>query len=341
MKALTEPSPGTAGSGTLIARAGSVILAAAGFGANPESVERYIPELAGAPYFGAPYATGDAIAWGQSLGAAVDHMGAYQSHSSIAYPKSMLVTTYLINHGAIQVNRHGYRFGDETDAYAGHALAVQAQPGRFVLLSVTDNGLGMDQNTMDQIFDPFFTTKGVGKGTGLGLSTVYGIVKQNSGLLHVYSELDHGTTFKIYLPLVERPAQDVGNKIVVQVRGGDETILLAEDDPGVLGLGTRILEDAGYKVLTAEDGELALKVFMANIDTLDMALLDVVMPKMGGREVENEIHRFRPDFKVVFASGYSENAIHVDFVLDEGNILIQKPYRRDDLLSKIRQVLNS
>ena len=114
-------------------RAQSVILAAAGFGANPAMVSRYIPEFAGAPYYGAPYATGDAIRWGQSLGAVVDHMGAYQSHSSIAYPDMMLVTTYLINHGAIQVNQHGRRFGDETDSYAGHALAVQAQPDRVVV----------------------------------------------------------------------------------------------------------------------------------------------------------------------------------------------------------------
>ncbi len=216
-----------------------------------------------------------------------------------------------------------------------------AQPGRFVLLSVTDNGMGMDQNIIDQIFDPFFTTKEVGKGTGLGLSTVYGIVKQNSGLIHVYSELNCGTTFKIYIPMVERPAQDVGNKIFAPTRGGDETLLLAEDDPGVRGLATRILEDAGYHVLIAEDGELAWEIFQANAEILDLALLDVVMPKMGGREVQEEIFRIRPGFKVVFASGYSENAIHVGFVLDEKNILIQKPYRRDDLLSKIREVLDS
>ncbi|NCF65785.1 MAG: FAD-dependent oxidoreductase [Chloroflexi bacterium] len=114
-------------------RAQSVILAASGFGANPSMVAHYIPEFAGAQYYGAQYATGDAIQWGQSMGAATDHMGAYQSHSSIAYPKKMLVTTYLINHGAIQVNQHGRRFGDETDSYAGHALAVQAQPNHVVV----------------------------------------------------------------------------------------------------------------------------------------------------------------------------------------------------------------
>lgn len=118
---------------TITVLAQAVILAASGFGANPELVRRYIPELVGAPYYGAPYATGDAIEWGQSLGAAVDHMAAYQSHSSIAQPRMMLVTTYLINLGAIQVNQQGRRFGDETDTYAGHALAVQAQPGRTVI----------------------------------------------------------------------------------------------------------------------------------------------------------------------------------------------------------------
>ncbi len=118
---------------TFTARALAVILAASGFGANSELVRRYIPELGGASYFGAPYANGDAIEWGGSLGVAIDHMGAYQSHSSIAHPRMMLVTTYLINHGAIQVNQQGRRFGDETDTYAGHALAVQAQPGRSVI----------------------------------------------------------------------------------------------------------------------------------------------------------------------------------------------------------------
>lgn len=129
-----EAFSGTQSEGEVLkVRSEAVILAASGFGANPEKVGQYIPELAGAPYFGTPYATGDAINWGQSLGVATDHMGAYQSHSSIAQPRMMLVTTYLINHGAIQVNQQGRRFGDETDAYAGHALAVQAQPGRSVV----------------------------------------------------------------------------------------------------------------------------------------------------------------------------------------------------------------
>jgi fumarate reductase flavoprotein subunit len=118
---------------SLAVQAHSVILAASGFGANPAMVARYIPDLAGAPYYGAQCATGDAVEWGQALGAAIEHMGAYQSHSSIAHPKMMMVTTYLINHGAIQVNQHGCRFGDETDTYAGHALAVQHQPGRVVV----------------------------------------------------------------------------------------------------------------------------------------------------------------------------------------------------------------
>jgi fumarate reductase flavoprotein subunit len=133
LEARSEPGPQRPEGESLIVQAQAVILAASGFGANSELVKRYIPELAEAAYYGAPFATGDAIRWGQSLGAAVDHMSAYQSHSSIAYPKKMLVTTYLINHGAIQVNRQGQRFGDETDAYAGHALAVLSQPGQTVV----------------------------------------------------------------------------------------------------------------------------------------------------------------------------------------------------------------
>jgi PAS domain S-box-containing protein len=218
---------------------------------------------------------------------------------------------------------------------------VWATPGRYVLLSITDTGHGMSPETREQIFDPFFTTKELGKGTGLGLSTVYGIVKQNSGMIHVYSEIDRGTTFKIYFPLVERPATEVGSKIARQAPGGTETILVAEDDPGVLGLAQRILGDAGYQVVTAVDGEAALKVFNTQQDSLDLALLDVVMPKLSGRDLQLEMCRIRPDFKVIFASGYSENAIHTDFVLNEGNTLIEKPYRRNDLLIKIREILDA
>ncbi len=215
-----------------------------------------------------------------------------------------------------------------------------AEAGRFVLLSVTDTGHGMDEMTLANVFEPFFTTKGVGEGTGLGLSTVYGLVKQHRGTVEVYSEVGKGTTFKIYLPLAERSAVTVGDKIEGPVPRGSETILLAEDDETVRNLAKSFLERSGYNVLAARNGEEALEVFKNHADEIDLALLDVMMPKLGGKAVLQRIRETRPDIRMIFASGYSMNAIHTNFILDEGLALIQKPYRRDVLLRKIREVLD-
>jgi two-component system, cell cycle sensor histidine kinase and response regulator CckA len=215
-----------------------------------------------------------------------------------------------------------------------------ADPGRYALLSLTDTGCGMDKETLGSIFEPFFTTKGVGEGTGLGLSTVYGLVKQHEGLVHVYSEIGKGTTFKIYLPQVERSAATVGDKIEGPAPEGTETVLLAEDDETVRKLSQAILSRAGYTVLTATDGEEALRVFEENSDEIDLALLDVMMPKLGGRAVCDRIRETHPRTRVLFSSGYSMNAIHTNFVLDRGFALIQKPYERKALLRKVREVLD-
>ncbi len=216
-----------------------------------------------------------------------------------------------------------------------------AEPGQFVLLSVTDTGCGMDKETLANVFEPFFTTKDVGAGTGLGLSTVYGLVKQHEGMVDVYSEVGTGTTFNIYLPLTERSAAIVGDKIETTAPGGTETILLAEDDVAVLGLAKAILEHAGYTVLTAADGEEALRVFEEYAEAIDLALLDAMMPELGGRAVFERIREQRPEIRVLFSSGYSMKTIHTNFVLDEGMQLIQKPYQRDTLLQRIREALDS
>jgi PAS domain S-box-containing protein len=215
-----------------------------------------------------------------------------------------------------------------------------ARPGRFVLLSITDTGHGIDEKTMANVFEPFFTTKDVGEGTGLGLSTVYGLVKQHEGSVNVYSEVGKGTTVKIYLPVVERDAHTVGDKIEGPVVGGTETILLAEDDEKVRELTRGILEEAGYTVLAVADGEEALRVFEQHAGEIDLALLDVVMPRLGGRAVLERIRESHPEVAVLFASGYSANAIHTNFVLDEELALIQKPFQRDDLLRRVRGVLD-
>jgi PAS domain S-box-containing protein len=216
-----------------------------------------------------------------------------------------------------------------------------ARPGRYVLLSITDNGIGMTREVMEHVFEPFFSTKKLGQGTGLGLATAYGIVKQHHGMIQVYSESGKGSTFKVYFPLSERPADVVGTKVAGVVPGGSETILLAEDDDMVRDLATRILERAGYRVIVARDGEEAIEKFRENRDSIDLLLLDVVMPRLGGHDVLAAARLERPEVKAVFASGYSENAVHTNFVIHEGLHLVQKPFMRETLLRAVREVLDA
>lgn len=224
------------------------------------------------------------------------------------------------------------------DDYArSHSWATRR---RYVLLSVTDTGCGMDSRTLRHIFEPFFTTKEVGKGTGLGLSTVFGIVKQHDGHVNVYSEQDKGTIFKIYLPSVERNATEVSRKPRGPVIGGTETILIAEDDEAVLALAEHLLIDAGYTVLTAVDGEDAIRVFEEHIDEIDAVVFDVVMPRLGGKQAMGRILELRPGLPHLFASGYSENAVHTNFIQKRGLHLLSKPYQTETLLRKIREVLD-
>ena len=225
----------------------------------------------------------------------------------------------------------------EEDYCRTHAWA---SPGRYVLLSVTDTGTGIDGETLEHIFEPFFTTKQEGKGTGLGLATVYGIIKQHDGMITVYSEMGKGTTFKIYLPVCEQKAASVGKMIEGAVVGGTETILIAEDDEAVRDSGSRILERSGYTVYTAKNGEEAVSIFREHAATIDLVLLDVVMPIMGGHEAHKHILNLREDVPVLFTSGYSENAVHTNFVLHDGVRLIQKPYSLVTLLRAVRAALD-
>ena len=217
---------------------------------------------------------------------------------------------------------------------------AEARPGRYAMLSVTDTGSGMDPGTMEHVFEPFFTTKGTGKGTGLGLATVYGIVRQHDGLVNIYSEVDRGTVVKLYWPVSDDGAASEGGPAEKTDETGTETILLAEDDEMVRNLATAMLERAGYTVLVAENGEEAVAIFEKNDDRIDLAILDVVMPGMGGREAYEHMHAARPDMPVLFASGYSENAIHTNFVLHDGLELIQKPFTRSVLLDAVRRALS-
>ena len=215
-----------------------------------------------------------------------------------------------------------------------------ARPGRFVLLEMTDTGRGMDNHTRTHLFEPFFTTKEVGQGTGLGLSTVYGIVRQNAGLIDVESEPGQGSVFRVYFPSVNSPAETHVQAADTQTTTGAETILVAEDEDGVRKLLRRILESSGYTVLTAIDGEDALAVFEQHENDIALAILDVMMPKLSGRQVMERIQARCPRMRFLFASGYSPDAIHTDFVVDEGIRLVPKPYQKSSLLKAIRDELD-
>ncbi len=216
-----------------------------------------------------------------------------------------------------------------------------AHPGRFVLISVSDTGSGMDAYTAARAFEPFFTTKSPEQSHGLGLATAYGIVRQHEGMINIYSEPGQGTLFKIYLPVVERRASEVGVNLKGKILGGSETILIAEDDQMVCDLMQTVLNRAGYRTICTRDGQKAVEMFESNMDDIDMAVLDVVMPKKNGREVSDAIKALKPETKVLFCSGYSTNAIHSNFVLHEDTKLLQKPFSADELLRKVRELLDS
>ncbi len=214
-----------------------------------------------------------------------------------------------------------------------------ARQGRYLLLSVTDTGKGMPPEILEHVFEPFFSTKEVGKGTGLGLATVYGIVEQHGGMVHAYSEVGKGSTFKVYLPIVERPAAAVGTKLQGPVPGGKETILLAEDDPAVRELVSRVLETAGYSVIQAEDGEKALRLFLEGRNEVNMALLDMVMPGMGGAALAKELRARAPELSILLMSGYPSRAGEGGMELEGETDILIKPFDGETLLRKIRDTL--
>ncbi|KAB0663634.1 DUF3365 domain-containing protein [Oryzomonas japonica] len=214
-------------------------------------------------------------------------------------------------------------------------------PGRYACIAVSDSGCGMDEQTRKRIFEPFFTTKEQGKGTGLGMAIVYGIVKQHNGFITVYSEPGHGTTFRIYLPLSEGgqgPQEETGEPVVPD--GGTETILVAEDEAGVRRLLDDILTQYGYQVILAEDGQEAVEKFMANRGKIHLVLMDIIMPRKSGQEAVAEIWRLQPDIKVCYASGYTADFIRNRGVDDGGIELVMKPVRPQELLWKVREILD-
>jgi two-component system, cell cycle sensor histidine kinase and response regulator CckA len=218
------------------------------------------------------------------------------------------------------------------------------EAGRYVTLTVRDSGHGIDAETLEQIFEPFFTTKETGKGTGLGLATVYGIVKQSGGYVVVESEPDEGTAFTVYLrrdseARAPRPEPAAAPTAEPASSPSAETVLLVEDEDVVRRLVRQVLENDGYRVLEAADGAAALE--LARSEEVDLLLTDLVMPKVGGREVADGLRRANPELKVIYMSGYADGAILENGVLQPGTELLEKPFAFAALTEKVRRVLDS
>jgi CheY-like chemotaxis protein len=220
------------------------------------------------------------------------------------------------------------------------AQRLGAVPGSYAMLAVSDNGNGMDAATQARIFEPFFTTKKPGQGTGLGLATVYGIVKQSGGSIWVYSEVGCGTTFKVYLPRVEEVAEEPapGAEALPRARPG-ETVLLVEDEDGVRDFVRSVLERQGYAVLAASDGARAVELAGRHEGAIHLVLTDVVMPDMSGRELAERVRATRPQVKLLFMSGYTDDAVVQRGVLASDMAFLQKPFSGSVLARKVRRAI--
>src|SRR5438309_890380 len=229
---------------------------------------------------------------------------------------------------------------DLDGAYAADHYPARAGP--FVMLAVSDTGIGMSQETQVHMFEPFFTTKEKGKGTGLGLATVYGIIKQSGGFIWVYSEVGHGTTFKLYLPRVEELAERAAAPAPARTRParGTETVLVVEDEAPVRNVARQVLERHGYTVLEAPSAEAALDIATRYSGTIHLLLTDVVMPGLNGRELASRLVDLRPDARVIFMSGYTDDAVTRHGVLEPGSAYVQKPFTPDAIARRVREVLD-
>jgi two-component system, cell cycle sensor histidine kinase and response regulator CckA len=232
---------------------------------------------------------------------------------------------------------------ETANVYIDEAFAsthLDAKPGAYVMLSVSDTGCGMDKQTLARIFEPFFTTKERGKGTGLGLSTLFGIVQQCEGSVWVYSELGIGTTFKVYLPRVDADAYATSSHSAETAPRGTETILLVEDEEPVRNVARGILERSGYTVIQACDGAEALRVSERHVGAIDLLLTDIVMPKMSGPELAKRLVKARPGLKVLCMSGYTDDATFRHGLADAGFAHLQKPLTIVTLTNALRAVLD-
>jgi len=214
------------------------------------------------------------------------------------------------------------------------------EPGRYVKISITDTGVGMDEATQQRIFEPFFTTKEMGRGTGLGLASVYGIIKNHGGLINVYSEKGGGTTFTIYLPASKKKAakeEDLHEEIFK----GKETVLLVDDEDMIIDVGQEILKTLGYKALIARSGKRAIELYKKKQDKIDVVILDMIMPEMGGGVTYDRMREINPDVKVLLSSGYSINGQASEILTRGCNGFIQKPFNMKELSQELRKILDS
>jgi CheY-like chemotaxis protein len=217
------------------------------------------------------------------------------------------------------------------------------KPGLYAQLRVIDTGIGMDSAVRERIFEPFFTTKGTGKGTGLGLATVYGIVKQHGGFIYVESELGHGSEFRILLPAVEASAKTEHSVTVIEdkpIRGGSETILIAEDHEGIREMAKTVLKSLGYHVLLSSDGDEAVAMFSAHREDISLTVLDVIMPRRNGAEAYAAIAAMKPGVSVIFATGYSNETAALAEIVERGVAILRKPYSPRALCRRVREVLD-
>ncbi|MBN1415673.1 MAG: PAS domain S-box protein [Bacteroidales bacterium] len=242
----------------------------------------------------------------------------------------------IVDVGKITIETENITFNE--DYCTHHAGFI---PGDYVLMAVSDDGIGMSPETLDKIFDPFFTTKELGKGTGLGLATVYGIAKQNNGFINVYSEPGKGTSFKVYIPRHSSKIKDMHQEKSLDMPiGRGETIMLVEDDEPILNLGKMILEKLKYSVISANTPGEAIKLATEHAGEIDLLLTDVVMPEMNGQELSLRLKTLYPNIKTLFMSGYTANVISHRGVLEDGVYFIQKPFSQNELAVKVWEILN-